>query len=66
MNSIYCDSQVVAMPEGDAISYTMKPTKMYKASDVADLAKRVLNLTLYGPTRKEVIAELEQIVKEGA
>lgn len=34
MDSIYCDSHVVTMPEGDAISYTMKPTRMYKADEV--------------------------------
>ena len=42
MESIYCDSHVVTMPEGDAISYTMKPTRMYPADEVADLAKRGL------------------------
>ena len=42
MESIYCDSHVVTMPEGDAISYTMKPTRMYPADEVADLVKSIL------------------------
>jgi len=42
MDSIWCDSQVIEMPEGDAISYTMKPTRLYKADEVMKIVKRVI------------------------